>query len=221
MAKKNLSISDHGLNEALNFVIERVSSLPAASTAGRMVYLTTGNIGIYIDSGTSWGFIKRHYISKTMGAGVTGINPTATAATSASLTGTGVTFWTFLGTGGTTYNAAFVFEVPSDYLSGGAFYLGFTTETTTNNIKWQAIVTSLVDGAPMQTPTETGLAIIEVGTTAYNLKTSAVITPVTATFAPNKQVSFRVYRDPGHADDTATADAYLAGIFFEYTARIQ
>jgi hypothetical protein len=138
------------------------------------------------------------------------------------LTTTGALAHTFGGqSGGPTpdnHESALNFAVPSDYVSGGTFYIKFMTETTTtDNVLFEANITSIDVGGDFSTATDTGLRTVTQGSTAYHLIKSAAITGVTATFSAGKHVAVKLNRnsdDP--SDDYNNNDVFLWGITFEY-----
>lgn len=145
--------------------------------------------------------------------------PTTSAAASSFLSGSGARFLTFRGGNNQDDGAAFTFQVPSDYFSGGRFDLNGTTDTgVAVNIKIFMAITEVPNGDSFSTIDETGLFSTFAVTTAFNrIETS--ITPITTTFAPNELFIIKIWRDPDDAADTALLlSYYLNNIQFVYNS---
>lgn len=142
----------------------------------------------------------------------------AISAGRAYLGTSGAAFLSFGGTGGSDDEASFNFLVPSDYVSGGTFYIKFVTVATANAIQFEMNVTSRDNGGDMSTPTDTALQNATVGSsTSWDMVETAAYNPSSSTFSANKNVAVRINRDASDAPDTYNGTAYVWGLVFEYT----
>lgn len=145
-----------------------------------------------------------------------GITPTTTAATTAVLTATGTRLVSFPGGNSDNAGCSVMFQIPSDYQSGGTFKVVYTSATgTPNNFKLNFILTKKAIGDDFANTTETGLSVIEASTTQYQKRETSVVTPATA-FAVGDNITIRMYRLGNDVDDTFTSNVYIVNLLFEY-----
>jgi hypothetical protein len=116
--------------------------------------------------------------------------------------------------------ASFNFNVPSDYVSGGTFYLQITSLGSTppnNEIQFEMDITSINVGGDLSTTTDSALQnVTSASTTNWELVESPPYTPSSATFTQNKNVSVKINRDVSDVADTYNDTAYVWGLVFEY-----
>lgn len=140
------------------------------------------------------------------------------SAGEAYLGSTGAKFYSFGGTGGSDDEASYNFSVPSDYISGGTFYIKFVTTATANNVQFEMDITSRNNGGDMSTPTDTAIQNATTGSgSSWDMVETAVYTPSSSTFSKDKNVTIKINRDASDGPDTFTGTAYVWGIVFEYT----
>jgi hypothetical protein len=117
--------------------------------------------------------------------------------------------------------ASFTFSVPSNYVTGGTFYLKITSLASTppnNEIQYEMNITSVDLNGDLSTATDTGIQnVTSASTTSWEIVESPAYNPVTATFSKNKHVSVKINRDVSDAPDTYNGTAYVWGLVFEYT----
>jgi hypothetical protein len=139
------------------------------------------------------------------------------STTTAYFTTSSMSFIAFDGTGNSSERCSFEFIVPTDYVSGGTFYIIYMTQATTENIKFEIDITSVNIGDSAANLTETGLYVVVPGSSSdYILQESPQISPVTTNFTPNKITSVTLIRLAGDTEDNYNGTAYVWGIIFEY-----
>lgn len=117
--------------------------------------------------------------------------------------------------------AWWTFVMPGNYASGGTLELYWTTNATSNAVKWQAQVGAITpDDA--DTPLEHALGAAATVTTNVNTTearrlTKSSITLTTDSAAPGDLIELLVFRDSGDGSDTNTADAELIAAVLSYT----
>jgi hypothetical protein len=142
----------------------------------------------------------------------------AISAGVAYLGDTGASFLSFGGTGVSDDEASFNFVVPTNYISGGTFYLKFTTTATGNDVQFEMNITSIDNGGDLSTATDTAIQNATTGAgTSWDMIETAAYAPVTATFSADKNVVIKINRDASDAPDTFNNTAYVWGLVFEYT----
>ena len=134
------------------------------------------------------------------------------------LVNSGAKFLSFDGSGDYNPMGSYNFGVPSDYVSGGTFYIKLVTLATTDKVVFVVNITSRSNGGDMATPTDSGGIIQVVGSaTDYAMVETAAIVGASSTFSPNKNVVVRLNRDSREVKDTYEGDALVWSIVFEYT----
>jgi hypothetical protein len=130
----------------------------------------------------------------------------------------GSAFLSFGGVGTDDDQASFNFSVPSDYISGGTFYIKFTTQATVNDIQFEMNITSRDNGGDLSTPTDTAIQNSTTGSaSSWDMVETSAYNPSGSTFSKDKNVAIRINRDASDAPDTFGGTAYIWGLVFEYT----
>jgi hypothetical protein len=142
------------------------------------------------------------------------------SSTRSFFTTNGLTLVTFAGGNADNQICSFQFNVPEDYVSGGTFSLTYTTNTTSGNVKFVFIISTIDDGSNLSGVGETGLSVVAPGQTSFERATTSLVTPITSTFSPGKSIIVRINRPGNDAQDTANnINAHIFGLNFYYTAR--
>lgn len=127
----------------------------------------------------------------------------------------------FDGAGSTVESAWWQFRMPSDYLMGGALKVQWMANATANAVKWQAQVAATTPG-DADTPLEHALSTAATVTTNVNATEARRLTESSITLnmdsvAAGDFVQVVLFRDPSDGADTATVDAEVVMVAFEYT----
>ena len=122
--------------------------------------------------------------------------------------------------GGNLEGAHWVFRLPANYLSGGTLKISWMANATSNNVKWQAEVGAITPG-DADTPLEHAFAAAATVTSAVNstearrlVESSITLTMDSAAAADI--IELYVFRDSADGSDTATVDAEMIAMTFEY-----
>ncbi len=175
-----------------------------ADTGGTITLTRNDDVNVVIDNTE----LKRHVVTD-------GFDITSGVA---YLGTSGAKFLSFDGTGASDETGAYNFAVPSDYISGGTFYIKFTTTATANDVQFEMNITSRNNGDDISTPTDTAIQNATTGAgTSWDMVETAAYNPSSSTFSPNKNVMIKLNRDASDAPDTYTGVAYVWGVVFEYT----
>lgn len=130
--------------------------------------------------------------------------------------------WVLDFSNGTSVTYAFWDIIMPDNWDGGqltATFHWFANDTTTSGVRWGIAAVATGDGEALDAAFGTAAEVTDAnGGVANQLRVS----PATAGFLPGgtpaagKTVTFRVYRDPAHVDDTLAATARLLKVVIEY-----
>jgi hypothetical protein len=117
--------------------------------------------------------------------------------------------------------ASFNFSVPTDYVSGGQFFIKMATLASTppnNEIQFEMNITSIDLGGDLSSATDTAISgITSASTTSWEIVESPSYVPVSSTFSADKHVAVKINRDVSDTPDTYNGTAYVWGLVFEYT----
>lgn len=115
----------------------------------------------------------------------------------------------------------YLVRMPDNY-DGGTVKARFVwmhdTATTNFVVRWGIQAFAYGDNLAWDQTWGTGVEVSDTGGTAkqrYETAESGAIT-IGGTPAAGKDVLFRIYRNPGHTDDTLAVDALLVGVVLEY-----
>jgi len=187
---------------------------------GADIYLSGGTVttGGALELTRSDAVIVSVDLTETKRYIITADEANAISAGNAYLGGSGASFLSFRGNNTSDDEASFNFLVPSDYISGGTFYLKVTSTATANNIQFEMNITSINNGGDTSTPTDTAIQNVTTGAgTSWDMVETVAYVPVSATFSGDKNVIVKINRDASDALDTYTGTAYVWGLVFEYT----
>lgn len=128
----------------------------------------------------------------------------------------------FDGAGSTVESAHWQFRLPANYSSAPVLKLLWMANATANAVKWQSQVAAVTpDDA--DTPLEHAYATADTVTTNVNttearrLTLSSITISNADSMAAGDLIQLVIFRDPSDAADTATVDAELLSVSFEYT----
>lgn len=114
------------------------------------------------------------------------------------------------------------FRLPADYSSSPVLKILWHANATANAVKWQAQV-SAVTPADADTPLEHAFATANTTTTNVNTTEARRLTETSITLsnadsmAAGDLIQIVLFRDSADGSDTATVDAEVVAVAFEYT----
>jgi hypothetical protein len=115
----------------------------------------------------------------------------------------------------------FAFQIPGDYASGGTLRGTFKmTSATASDVIWKggqasSVNSSTAQGAIVFAAGDLATAVTVPGTAGHTI--GFTITLTTTNMAVNRHMELFIGRDADNAGDTATGDAELLSLNFEYT----
>lgn len=128
----------------------------------------------------------------------------------------------FDGAGSTVESCHWQFRLPANYSSAPVIKILWHANATSNAVKWQTQVAAVTpDDA--DTPLEHAYATADTVTTNVNttearrLTASSITVSNADSMAAGDFVQIVLFRDPADAADTATVDAEVVAVAFEYT----
>jgi hypothetical protein len=115
-----------------------------------------------------------------------------------------------------------VFSVPKNYNASGttSFVIVWSSTATSGNVVWDAdyrAVTGNDSESLDQTTQDEQLTVTDAAPGAAWRRLETSVSATAANFAADDTVQFEFARDGVSGSDTMAADAYLFGLFFQYT----
>lgn len=130
--------------------------------------------------------------------------------------------WKILFDASKTESCLFQFKAPSNYASAPVVKLQYAmASATANKVDWEVEVMAVADDEDIDSASFDAVNEVSGGTTvpgtAGFLDTISISLTNADSMAANELILLRINRDHDDADDTATGDAELVSVTFEYT----